>query len=384
MDGILLEVVQKARDFTAQNLANTSWAFAKLGLWNRQLIEAVAHAAVPKIQHFDMQGLANLQWSFAILAFVSDEMSDAVLRASLECISGDDFGPQELSNLAWAFDLCSDHERLRSFLAVALVCFLQVARRQDTASWADMANIAAAHGHDLTASAELERAFVECFVDPLLGAFAAVRSWRSSDAGLAELHRVLGRQPILHLGQLYTRRCLPQLGVVVAATGCSLPSATESRAKAREYLGEWHLPDADSIISVASYEVACEGEEGFLSATPHVVASGKCTSAPKEIRELLRPLGQRAGEEAHPERGALLTLLSGAASRWGGGAKSETVFDRLFGKALIYGSNHPCVSCIGVFCQFMRHVPGVQLECEFDSAWHSCAGQSRPITWLGS
>eukprot|EP00434_Breviolum_minutum_P042960 symbB.v1.2.038261.t1/scaffold5898.1/size44610/2 len=36
LDQILLEVISKVNDFTTQNLANTAWAYAKLGLWNER------------------------------------------------------------------------------------------------------------------------------------------------------------------------------------------------------------------------------------------------------------------------------------------------------------------------------------------------------------
>ena len=46
-------------NFTAQGLANTAWAFAKVGQSDSQLFMAVARAAELEMSNFDMQHLAN-------------------------------------------------------------------------------------------------------------------------------------------------------------------------------------------------------------------------------------------------------------------------------------------------------------------------------------
>mmetsp|Transcript_14338 Transcript_14338/g.36146 ORF Transcript_14338/g.36146 Transcript_14338/m.36146 type:complete len:361 (+) Transcript_14338:46-1128(+) len=52
---------------SAQNLSNTSWAFAALRMPNQPLLTAISAAAIASIAEFDMQGLANMLWSFSSL-----------------------------------------------------------------------------------------------------------------------------------------------------------------------------------------------------------------------------------------------------------------------------------------------------------------------------
>ena len=46
-------------DFHAQDLANTAWAFATLGLSDVKLFAALGRAATWCVGDFDVQGLAN-------------------------------------------------------------------------------------------------------------------------------------------------------------------------------------------------------------------------------------------------------------------------------------------------------------------------------------
>ena len=58
------------RDFKAQNLANTAWAFAKVGHNEERLLTwftALAAAAKRCMGDFKSQELANTAWTFATL-----------------------------------------------------------------------------------------------------------------------------------------------------------------------------------------------------------------------------------------------------------------------------------------------------------------------------
>ena len=50
---------QLMRDFTAQNLANTAWAFATVTHKEEQLFAALAAATKWRIRDFNLQDLAN-------------------------------------------------------------------------------------------------------------------------------------------------------------------------------------------------------------------------------------------------------------------------------------------------------------------------------------
>ena len=55
------------RDFNAQSLANTAWAFAKLGHLDEELFGALALEVQLRVSKFNSQELTNTAWAFATL-----------------------------------------------------------------------------------------------------------------------------------------------------------------------------------------------------------------------------------------------------------------------------------------------------------------------------
>ncbi|KAJ1625792.1 hypothetical protein T492DRAFT_577145, partial [Pavlovales sp. CCMP2436] len=86
---------------TPQNMANTAWAFATLGVRVPELFDAIARESEQRIDTFNPQGLANIAWSFATLGLQAPQLFDAIARVSEERAST--FNSQELTNTAWAF-----------------------------------------------------------------------------------------------------------------------------------------------------------------------------------------------------------------------------------------------------------------------------------------
>jgi len=54
-------------EFNAQDLANTAWAFATLGMPDPQLFDAIARKSEQRIGSFKPQELANTAWAFVIV-----------------------------------------------------------------------------------------------------------------------------------------------------------------------------------------------------------------------------------------------------------------------------------------------------------------------------
>ncbi len=52
-------------EFTAQELANTAWAFATAGQADEPLFVAFAKAVELRLDQFNAQDLANTAWAFA-------------------------------------------------------------------------------------------------------------------------------------------------------------------------------------------------------------------------------------------------------------------------------------------------------------------------------
>ena len=83
------EAVAYIDTFNTQDLANTTWAFATLGLSDVQLLLALA------------RDIAILAWAFAPAGQLDAEQFTVLGRATEEHM--DDFNVQELANTAWAF-----------------------------------------------------------------------------------------------------------------------------------------------------------------------------------------------------------------------------------------------------------------------------------------
>lgn len=111
-DALLLAIAREAviqiDDFNEQNLSNTCWAFAKLGLRHDPLIKAIAEETVKKLSQFSAQGLTNTLWGFATLVIKGEECLGQyawqLICALLEEIQRrmPDCTTQELSNSSWA------------------------------------------------------------------------------------------------------------------------------------------------------------------------------------------------------------------------------------------------------------------------------------------
>ncbi len=53
--------------FNPQNLANTAWAFATLGMRQEELLGAIAGRALVKLEEFSVQSWVVASWAFATL-----------------------------------------------------------------------------------------------------------------------------------------------------------------------------------------------------------------------------------------------------------------------------------------------------------------------------
>ena len=74
--------------FSAQNLANTAWAFATVGQQDEQLFKALARMAEQRLDKFSVQSLCNTAWSFATVD-QQDEQLFKAFRKALNAISGE-------------------------------------------------------------------------------------------------------------------------------------------------------------------------------------------------------------------------------------------------------------------------------------------------------
>ncbi|KAJ1639504.1 hypothetical protein T492DRAFT_608022 [Pavlovales sp. CCMP2436] len=100
-EAIARESEQRISTFKPQELANTAWAFATLGMRAPRLFNAIAHESEHRIGSFEPQNLANTAWAFATLGVRAPQLFEAIARESELRVSS--LNPQELANTAWAF-----------------------------------------------------------------------------------------------------------------------------------------------------------------------------------------------------------------------------------------------------------------------------------------
>eukprot|EP00798_Chlamydomonas_sp_ICE-L_P030055 gene30055-biopygen15914 len=97
----LLSVAErKLPGFNAQELSNSLWASAKLGIEDDAFIAALLSVAKLKLPDFEAQSLSNSLWAIANLGIKDDAFIAALLRVAKRKLP--DFDEQALSNSLWA------------------------------------------------------------------------------------------------------------------------------------------------------------------------------------------------------------------------------------------------------------------------------------------
>jgi len=100
MDAISAQAIPRLSDFVSQEISNTSWAFAKLGVCDRPLFDSLAAAARSLSSSLQEQDISNTVWAFAKSGFKNLPLLAAISAAALNTCS--DLRPQDLSNIAWS------------------------------------------------------------------------------------------------------------------------------------------------------------------------------------------------------------------------------------------------------------------------------------------
>ena len=88
--------------FSAQHMANMTWAMATLAHKDERYLEVMAEQAMQQVALFNPQECSNLAWAFALLTFRHDALLQALSQRSQEIVQ--EFIPQNLGNTAWAYN----------------------------------------------------------------------------------------------------------------------------------------------------------------------------------------------------------------------------------------------------------------------------------------
>ncbi|CAE8634628.1 unnamed protein product [Polarella glacialis] len=130
----------------------TAWAFGKAGVDHPELFRALSNSALQRIEEFSPQGLSNLVWAFATVAWSAPEpLCYAVAKVAFSRIS--EFNEHDLAMTAWAFAKTGvSHPKL--FHGLAAASFLKMGNFSEQ----DLANIAWAFAKAGVSHPELFRA----------------------------------------------------------------------------------------------------------------------------------------------------------------------------------------------------------------------------------
>eukprot|EP01025_Chloroclados_australasicus_P007273 TRINITY_DN12326_c0_g1_i4.p1 TRINITY_DN12326_c0_g1~~TRINITY_DN12326_c0_g1_i4.p1 ORF type:complete len:896 (-),score=101.71 TRINITY_DN12326_c0_g1_i4:389-3076(-) len=105
------EIEKKLQDFNPQNLANVLWAFGTMGYIPVQrstdvphLLDTMAARAKAIIRDFSPQNVSNTVLAYAKLNYVTDGVKDLMNYIGEKCVDKVvEFNPQALSNTAWGY-----------------------------------------------------------------------------------------------------------------------------------------------------------------------------------------------------------------------------------------------------------------------------------------
>ncbi|KAJ1629994.1 hypothetical protein T492DRAFT_593293 [Pavlovales sp. CCMP2436] len=253
-DAIARESEGRIGSFKPQEMANTAWAFATLGLPAPKLFDAIARESEQRIGTFNPQDLSNTAWSFATLGVRAPKLFDAIVRESVQHIGS--FTAQNLTNTVWAYASAGVHAP-ELFDAIAYESEQRIGsfKSQDLANTAWAFAVAGVAGRDLLVAAINARAaeigsggFTADGRSQLHQFFLSVELELRPPVGLlapAEL-RLNCRQTIIHETPITSSK----LHRDVSAELRRMPSDDEVSARAREAVRAATAGRAGIVIEV--------------------------------------------------------------------------------------------------------------------------------------
>eukprot|EP00746_Dinoflagellata_sp_MGD_P022727 gnl/MRDRNA2_/MRDRNA2_153208_c0_seq1.p1 gnl/MRDRNA2_/MRDRNA2_153208_c0~~gnl/MRDRNA2_/MRDRNA2_153208_c0_seq1.p1 ORF type:complete len:182 (+),score=30.58 gnl/MRDRNA2_/MRDRNA2_153208_c0_seq1:137-682(+) len=122
-------------------------------------------------------------------------------------------------------------------------------------------------------------------------------------------------------------------------------------------------PSTESIVAWSSCDIFLR--EKFMMHEPgRLFYWGIPRNVDARVHEMLQPIFSHINRDDHAERYGFLFTTRAMIRRCGYDAT-----DDCSGCIRMYISHFPCISCVAIFCQFIRFFPGVRLEMDFDNMW---------------
>merc|ERR1719221_952493 len=213
MHSIAAAAIARISDFDPLGLSNLLWAYAKLELQDQPLLAAISSAARAKLSDYSSQNLANTAWSVAKLGVSDPPLMEAIASAAIRKLK--EFTAFDLSILVWAFDILNLGDLLERILPDAVDYFTKDLEDDDEFGmfWFDFANVVSTRIEE-----ERRGDFDATFEDKLLGPVAKCLAELSAtdtahNTALKTWQERVDLWQIPYLGPVYSGVVLARLGV---------------------------------------------------------------------------------------------------------------------------------------------------------------------------
>eukprot|EP00933_Yihiella_yeosuensis_P076623 TRINITY_DN86486_c0_g1_i1.p1 TRINITY_DN86486_c0_g1~~TRINITY_DN86486_c0_g1_i1.p1 ORF type:complete len:189 (+),score=11.03 TRINITY_DN86486_c0_g1_i1:57-623(+) len=140
---------------------------------------------------------------------------------------------------------------------------------------------------------------------------------------------------------------------------------TEDESQNRVIHGTARAPSTESIVAWFSSSLLYK-EKLLLVEPGRLYYWGIPRAIDQRLQEMLKPVFSHINREDHCERFCLLHHLRAIIRRCGFNGLGDCS-----GCVKLYVSHFPCISCVSIICQFIRFLPAVRFELEFDNLWQT-------------
>jgi len=403
--------------FTPQEIQNTSWAFARLGIKHEEFIGAMCDYGVTIVHQFTPQDMSNMALSTAKMNMRHDLLYGHIEEYSKTHLAN--FEAREISNLSWAFSIC--FYPMESWCSAVCSTFIHIARTSSE-GWELVQFINAAWIGRKTMSAsdwtQLQQLFDERVFTPVV---TALRNVMTGIPGAHEnMQRLIKGLEVDFLGPRYTRTALTILGLtsspsdafhddidplsivagvwgVEARRHCYADlEVVKSNLSETAAVFDRFGPHERRVLAWMSYDLSIFStklnEPGRISHwdfdehrpersrqdTMLNSREGSYSIDKLDVRlaqEWLRPLFAQHDRVGHAERQASVEIALNIAEcippheRWPVcGYYEESV---VYGSLRLFVCHFFCISCMGVMTQFRQRFPGITLDLDYDDCWRS-------------
>jgi len=364
------ESILKLSQFAPVDLANTTWAFATLGCVDMPLLEGLGAHTAARLPELSALDLSNSSRAFATLSSLHGSSGTTLLKgiAREAVCKMSEFSPQSLACFAWACKLRGLSEVEVDFDAVASN-FINASENASVLSWCEAAN---ALPHDptdsslaLAACREVKAKFDTRIFLPALQQLQHLATpgaqAREGNTLEDDFQAFMDSAMLPNLGMTYCQRALLSLRIN-EPHGDFLARA---RSKVLDLFGEWRRPSTGNVAAYVEAEIGsiCWDGKLFMCSAPASIAEPLLQAFPD------RSMCKRDGYTERSDHAELAALLELSRQLVTAEQEPEQEPQPSSGIVRLYVSHFPCMSCTGVFCQFIRLFPSVTLEVGYDDAW---------------